>query len=157
MCVVGSNACSLALFRSRRPCRRRQPISLKGSTGLKLTIDSSEALEDTLRVVGALYNVNLEASPTAATSRKSNQGTGNTTSSSSRTAPETRKSAQRRPGKRKTSQRTRSGRPRASSGSGGRVTTAAVRTWARENGYTVADRGRVPTDVVTAYRNAPPA
>jgi hypothetical protein len=85
---------------------------LKGSTGLKLTIDSAEALEDTVRVVGALYNVTLEVSPSA--------------------APVT-------------------------TGASGQVSTAAVRSWARDNGYAVADRGRVPAEVVTAYRNAQPA
>lgn len=29
---------------------------------------------------------------------------------------------------------------------------AAVRTWAAENGYTVSDRGRIPTDVYRDYR-----
>ena len=29
--------------------------------------------------------------------------------------------------------------------------TAAVRTWARENGYQVADRGRLPADLTDAY------
>lgn len=32
--------------------------------------------------------------------------------------------------------------------------TSAVRTWARKNGYDVADRGRLPADVTEAYRAA---
>jgi hypothetical protein len=34
------------------------------------------------------------------------------------------------------------------------VDTAAVRTWARENGYDVKDRGRVPADLVAKYEEA---
>jgi len=46
------------------------------------------------------------------------------------------------------------GRGRRSStraGSAGRRDLAAVRTWARENGRTVSDRGRVPAAVLEAY------
>jgi Lsr2 len=32
--------------------------------------------------------------------------------------------------------------------------TVAVRAWARENGYDIKDRGRVPADLVTKYREA---
>jgi hypothetical protein len=32
------------------------------------------------------------------------------------------------------------------------VDTVAVRTWARENGYDIKDRGRVPADLVAKYR-----
>ena len=38
---------------------------------------------------------------------------------------------------------------RSSSAGGG--DTAAIREWARENGYKVSDRGRVPADVREAY------
>jgi hypothetical protein len=34
------------------------------------------------------------------------------------------------------------------------VDTAAVREWARGNGYTVGDRGRIPAPVLEAYRAA---
>jgi hypothetical protein len=34
------------------------------------------------------------------------------------------------------------------------VDTVAVRAWARENGYDIKDRGRVPADLVTKYREA---
>ena len=34
------------------------------------------------------------------------------------------------------------------------VDTVAVRTWARENGYDIKDRGRVPADLVAKYREA---
>jgi hypothetical protein len=32
--------------------------------------------------------------------------------------------------------------------------TVAVRAWARENGYDIKDRGRVPADLVAKYRAA---
>ncbi|WP_309065314.1 histone-like nucleoid-structuring protein Lsr2 [Microbacterium sp.] len=32
--------------------------------------------------------------------------------------------------------------------------TAAIREWAKSNGYKVSERGRVPADVVSAYREA---
>lgn len=44
-------------------------------------------------------------------------------------------------------------------GDGGRVRadreqTAAIREWARQNGHTVADKGRIPKAVVDAYHAA---
>ncbi len=33
----------------------------------------------------------------------------------------------------------------------GGVDQAAARSWARGNGYTVADRGRIPSEIVAAY------
>ena len=42
----------------------------------------------------------------------------------------------------------------ASSGGGNRLKTADVRTWARENGYEVSDRGRIPAAVIEAYNSA---
>lgn len=33
----------------------------------------------------------------------------------------------------------------------GAIKTTAVRSWAREQGYDIKDRGRVPTDLVTKY------
>ncbi len=35
-----------------------------------------------------------------------------------------------------------------------RPDTEAIRRWAREHGYQVSDRGRLPTDVVAAYQTA---
>jgi Lsr2 len=34
------------------------------------------------------------------------------------------------------------------------VDTGAVRTWARENGFDIKDRGRVPADLLTRYEEA---
>ncbi|MEW1938714.1 Lsr2 family protein [Dietzia maris] len=32
--------------------------------------------------------------------------------------------------------------------------TGKIRAWARENGYTVSDRGRIPADILEAYNAA---
>jgi hypothetical protein len=128
---------------------------------LKLTIDSTEALEDTLRVIGAFYNVTLEVSPDGATGNRSGSRSGDGVATSARPTRGTRRNARRTPAKstprkRTSNKQTRTGRARASTAAG-QVSTAAIRTWAREHGYTVADRGRVPAEVVAAYRNAQPA
>jgi hypothetical protein len=36
----------------------------------------------------------------------------------------------------------------------GAIDSVAVRAWARENGYDIKDRGRVPAEVVAKYRQA---
>jgi nucleoid-associated protein Lsr2 len=50
------------------------------------------------------------------------------------------------------------GTARRPAGRGGRrpsaIDTVAVRAWARENGYDIKDRGRVPADVVAKYQAA---
>lgn len=48
----------------------------------------------------------------------------------------------------------RRARTAPSPGAGDGVDVAAVRAWARENGHTVNERGRVPAAVVEAYRAA---
>ncbi|WP_432491803.1 histone-like nucleoid-structuring protein Lsr2 [Kineococcus gypseus] len=48
----------------------------------------------------------------------------------------------------------RSGASRQAAPSGPSRDTGAVRTWAKENGYTVSDRGRISADVLRAYDDA---
>ncbi|MEU2514434.1 histone-like nucleoid-structuring protein Lsr2 [Streptomyces syringium] len=52
----------------------------------------------------------------------------------------------------------KTGRPRKPVGrkasSSGGQDTAAIRAWAKENGYSVNDRGRVPADIREAYAKA---
>jgi hypothetical protein len=43
---------------------------------------------------------------------------------------------------------------RAGRGSGSSVNTTEIRNWARENGYDIKDRGRVPADLVAKYQAA---
>ena len=44
--------------------------------------------------------------------------------------------------------------PRAALESAPAVDLADVRTWARENGYEVSDRGRIPKEIMKAYEDA---
>ncbi|UGY92202.1 histone-like nucleoid-structuring protein Lsr2 [Streptomyces gobiensis] len=46
------------------------------------------------------------------------------------------------------------GKGRAAAASGGSQDTAKIRAWARENGYEVNDRGRVPAEIREAYEKA---
>jgi hypothetical protein len=50
----------------------------------------------------------------------------------------------------------RSGRTasRASRGTNAALNTTEIRNWARENGYDIKDRGRVPADLVAKYQAA---
>ena len=43
---------------------------------------------------------------------------------------------------------------RAGRGGGSALNTTEVRNWARENGYDIKDRGRVPADLVAKYQAA---
>ena len=43
---------------------------------------------------------------------------------------------------------------RASRGAGPSLNTTEIRNWARENGYDIKDRGRVPADLVAKYQAA---
>ena len=55
---------------------------------------------------------------------------------------------------RRTGGRAASGRGKARASSGGSPDTAKIRAWAKENGYEVNDRGRVPATVREAYEKA---
>ncbi len=121
---------------------------------MKLTIDSTEALEDTLRLVGALYNVTLEvaANPAGDTGSSTNSST-----STSSAAPRASTATSRAPRTARTTRKRKrpaTGRARSAASGRGQVDTATVRAWARENGYETADRGRVPAAVLTAYQQA---
>jgi hypothetical protein len=96
---------------------------------VQLTIDSTQKLDDVIRVVGALYNVQLgvvdAAGPTATVA-----------SSRGRSRAASRGSATRRSGR----------RPSRSTAS-----TAEVRAWAQTNGYQVNSRGRIPMTIKNAF------
>ncbi len=55
---------------------------------------------------------------------------------------------------RRTGGRASRGRGRAARPSGGSADTAKIRSWAKENGYEVNDRGRVPATIREAYEKA---
>jgi hypothetical protein len=97
---------------------------------VQLTIDTNQDLDDVIRVVGALYNVQLgvvgTAKPTAVIPAP--RGRGRSTSS--------HRSSPRRSGRRPST---------------GGASTAEVRAWAQTNGYEVNSRGRLPANVKTAF------
>jgi len=112
--------------------------SSKGRVPVQITIDSSDAIEDALRLVGAMYGVTL-----GVTTAEPAEEAGTATSAPSETE---RASSVSAPTK-----------PRRSRGSGSKRSTpldmAVVRAWAREHGLQVSDRGRLSTSVLQAYRN----
>jgi hypothetical protein len=112
------------LFGNRADNLSMTPLALEGT--MQVTIDDRQPLGDVLRVIGALYDVDLAVA--------------NGDSPQRRTANRPRRGASR---------------PRASR-SGRRKGPAAsdVRTWARENGHEIRDRGRVPAAVIEAFNAA---
>ncbi|MCX5525702.1 MULTISPECIES: histone-like nucleoid-structuring protein Lsr2 [Streptomyces] len=57
-------------------------------------------------------------------------------------------------GGRRTGGRASGGRGKARAAVGGSQDTAQIRAWAKENGYEVNDRGRVPATIREAYEKA---
>lgn len=122
---------------------------------MKITIDSGEPLHDALRVVGALYDVELVVSEGLAPA-------------SAESAPAAKKAT--RPARPKRTPRAKVAAPRrspstpstpstpskrsAAAKSSAPVSTLELRSWARQNGFTVSERGRVATKVIAAYRAA---
>jgi hypothetical protein len=122
---------------------------------LKLTLDSSEPLEHAMRVLGALYGVTLVPSPDEEDASKPARENGSKPASSKTTAK--RKSSaprQARPVAPATDADAAQSKQETAPRSAGSPSNAEVRSWARQNGFTVSDRGRVPASVLTAYRNA---
>jgi hypothetical protein len=112
---------------------------------VKVTIDSGEPLQDTLRVVGALYDVQLVVSeePDA---RAGSTPAAPVTAKRSRPRKPARARSSATPGP--------AGRRSAAAKSAAPVSTLELRSWARQNGFTVSERGRVATKVIAAYRAA---
>jgi hypothetical protein len=120
---------------------------------LKLTLDSSEPLEDAMRVVGALYGVTLVVSAYEADDRPS---VDQEKVAAERTKqPVGRKRAADRAARTGASARVRAVDTTAAGSPGPASTSnAEVRSWARERGLTISDRGRIPASVVAAYRDS---
>ncbi len=57
-------------------------------------------------------------------------------------------------GGRRTGGRASGGRGKARAAAGSSQDTAQIRAWAKENGYEVNDRGRVPANIRQAYEDA---
>jgi hypothetical protein len=138
------------LYRGAR-FSKRKPVALPIPTKariMRITIDSSESLDDALRVIGAMYGVTLTvATPGTADAAPTTQSTA--TSGSPRPA-KTRTRSSKSKGGAGSSKRT----GRAAKVVEPSVDAAELRSWARAHGYTVSDRGRVPGAVAAAYREA---
>ncbi|WP_019819395.1 histone-like nucleoid-structuring protein Lsr2 [Saccharomonospora saliphila] len=57
-------------------------------------------------------------------------------------------------GRKKLSGRRRNGHKQARSSSAEREQNKAIRAWAKENGYEISDRGRIPSEVADAYHKS---
>jgi hypothetical protein len=109
---------------------------------MRISIDFTEPLEDAIRVVGAAYNVTLTV---ATTHEGSTTAPAMTAESRGRSRPAAGNGARTRA----------SGRGRGRAGQRvAKVSNEVLRSWARENGHMVSDRGRIPKSVVAAYSDA---
>jgi hypothetical protein len=145
------------------------------ANALKLTLDSSEPLQDAIRVVGALYGVTLVVEPGPMEAPEGDHPTESAELSepeppvNAAEQPEPaepgRTSRRSSPAKRRRSRSRGSAATSAETAETAEKATAAeasspapsnaeLRAWARENGVTVSDRGRVPASVLAAYRSA---
>lgn len=119
-------------------------------TAVKLTVDSSEPLEDAMRVLGALYGVTLIVSNADGETNAPSKT--NIAARSESTATRNPGSAKKRTSRAASTRAKRSAvRPAAGSPS---PSNAEIRTWARQNGFTVSDRGRLPASVLTAFQRS---
>ena len=127
------------------------------ATAMKLTLDSSEPLEDAMRVVGALYGVTLVLSSDGQAPSKPASRNATKPTNSRRTGTASKRSSAPRAVRAvapATDAKATQSKQRTAQRSTGAPGNAELRSWARQNGFTVKDRGRVPASVVTAYRNA---
>jgi len=132
----------------RTPARRflrRGPNTARDGKPLKVTIDSTEPLADALRVIGALYNVNL--AQVAAT-----DDTTTTTALAAQDQPLGAATAKpsRNSRAKTTSAPTRTGRRRRTTA----ASSSDVRAWALANGHAVSNRGTLPAAIKAAYAQA---
>src|SRR4051794_20371794 len=118
--------------------------SLEGNA-VKLTVDSSEPLEDAIRVIGSLYGVTLVVSEDG---REAGEPIRGSTTSKKRSVSDKPRSGVRVPGASSSKSAT------AVAGSDGPASNADIRSWARHAGLAVNGRGRVPASVMAEYREA---
>jgi len=128
---------------------------------LKLTIDSNEPLEHAMSVVGALYGVTLVVSSADKDAIKSeSNGADKPATQRSRKATTRKRTAKKKPSAAKAPQPVATeadadAQPEPTAAPRlGSPSNVDVRAWARDNGFTVSDRGRVPASIMTAFRNA---
>lgn len=108
---------------------------------MKISVDCTEPLQDVLRVVGAAYGVTLAVEPDDA-SAVLQSAEAHSRAESSRRGQDRKGPARPSDGRRK------------SAGGRLKVSNAELRSWARQNGYAVSDRGRLPAAIAAAHRKA---
>ena len=121
---------------------------------MKITLDSTEPLEDALRVLGAMYGVQLVVAGDQKATRPVEHSVSKTTSSPNGQNRKRSGSKRSRTAAAKAGASSGRSKRRSVSGAGDRPTNAEVRAWARDNGLTVRDRGRVAGSVMAAYLSA---
>jgi len=115
---------------------------------LKVTIDSTEPLTDALRVIGALYDVNLAQVPATDDT---------TTARVARRRPTRPAPAKPSPHIPAKAAKSSSARTTGPSRLGETVSSSDVRAWAAANGHAVSNRGTLPAAVKVAYAEAHPS
>lgn len=109
---------------------------------MQLTIDSSEPLDRVLQVVSSFYGVRLQPA-----------GDGATDTAASDAAPAASQATPRRRGRKAAAAKSTSARQRPAKAAA-KDDSAAVRSWARQNGHDVRDRGRIPAALIAAYKQS---
>ena len=112
---------------------------------LKVTIDSTEPLADAIRVIGALYSVNLAQVAATDDTTTTTAGAAQDQPAGAATAKPSRNSRAKT-----TSAPTRTGRRRRTTA----ASSSDVRAWALANGHAVSDRGTLPAAIKAAYAQA---
>jgi len=109
---------------------------------LKVTIDSTEPLADALRVIGALYNVDLAQVPATDDTPPAGPAPGQLARAN--TAARSRRPRAKTP---RADAESKPGRSRSVAGPSSRD----IRAWALAHGHVVRDRGSLPAAVRAAY------
>ena len=119
---------------------------------MRLTIDSEDNIDQVLQAVSALFGVQVT---TGGDTSGADSGSGQ---SSAASAPSRRGAKTAKAAKTAKSAPANRGGGRGRTG-GARVSrsrpdSGAVREWAKQNGFDVSDRGRIPSRVISAYQEA---
>jgi hypothetical protein len=118
---------------------------------VRLTIDSNDNIDQVLQAVSALFGV---AVTTGGDTSGDTSGSSSAPAAPARRGAKTAKAAKTA----KTAPANRGGgRGRTTGGaraSRSRPDSGAVREWAKQNGFDVSDRGRIPSRVISAYQEA---
>ena len=113
---------------------------------MKVTIDSSEALADTLRVIGAVYNVTLAQVHETTGAPKPDGSVSAPSPSPKSDRKQTRQSRTQKPTRPPATRTRQRPAPKATA-----AAAADIRAWANANGHPVNDRGPLSATVRAAY------